>query len=92
MSQTSVPWTGYFIMFLGVVVLGTGLYLLTAQMMGRRTLIGTLMLVYGVVMLILGSGMLANIFSMMQGSTVSGTAMLFLGAAMLYSGYSMANK
>lgn len=82
---------GYFLVFLGVIVLLTGLYLLTPRMM-NRSIIGPLMLLYGVIMLVLGIGMLGRMFSMMQNSTLSGAVMLLTGVAMLYSGYGMTKK
>ena len=91
MMVSSATWIGYFLLVLGVIVLATGLYLLTPRMMEDRSLFGVLMLVYGVVMLVLGVSMIGQMFSMMQGwSTFSGTVMIILGAAMLYSGYGMA--
>ena len=92
MVQSTALWTGYFLMALGVIVLLTGLYLLTARLMGKRSLAGALMLIYGVIMLVLGVGMLGRMFSMMQGSTFSGAVMLVVGITMLYSGWGMAKK
>ena len=91
-SSLTPGWVGYFLLALGVIVLLTGLYLFKAHMMRNGTIIGALMLLYGVVMLGLGIGMLVQLFSMMQGSTLSGAVMLLMGIAMLYSGYSMIKK
>ena len=89
MLTPSSMWGGYFLLILGVVVLSTGVYVLTAGMMKKQTLIGELMLAYGVIMLIVGSSMFLQIFPMMQGSTLSGIVMVVVGIAMLYSGYGM---
>lgn len=83
---------GYFLLVLGVIVLLTGLYLLTSHMMKNHSIIGGLMLLYGAIMLVLGMGMLGQVFSMMQGSTLSGAVMLLMGVAMLYSGHGMIKK
>lgn len=92
MMVTSATWGGYLLLVLGVIVLATGLYLLTPRMMANRMIFGVLMLVYGMVMLVLGVSMIGQMFSMTQGwSTLSGTVMIILGAAMLYSGYGMAS-
>ena len=92
MGSLTPGWVGYFLVALGVIVLLTGLYLFKAHMMRNSTIIGALMLLYGVVMLGLAVGMLMQLFSMMQGSTLSGAVMLLLGVAMLYSGYGMTKK
>jgi hypothetical protein len=92
MFSSTAMWSGYFLLILGLIVLLTGLYLLTARMMKNRSTIGGLMLLYGVVMLVLGFGMLGRVFSMMQGSTLSGSVMLLMGVLMLYSGYGMTKK
>jgi uncharacterized membrane protein HdeD (DUF308 family) len=90
MMVPTAAWGGYFLLILGVIVLVTGLYLLTSRMMENRSILGVLMLVYGVVMLVLGVSMIGQVFSMMQGwSTLSGSVMIILGVAMLYSGYGM---
>jgi uncharacterized membrane protein len=65
------------------------MYLLTTGMMKRRSFIGALMLLYGVIMLVLGGGMIGQMFSVMQWSTLSGSVMIIVGVAMLCSGYSM---
>jgi hypothetical protein len=83
--------SGYFLSILGIIVLLTGLYLLTSHMM-NHSISGALMLLYGLIMLILGAAMLGQLFSMMQGSMISGIVMLVIGAAMLYSGYGMIKK
>jgi hypothetical protein len=83
---------GYFLLALGMVVLVTGLYLLTAKMMMKGLLLRGLMLIYGMIMLALGVGMLGRLFPLMQGSLLSGVAMLVTGTAMLYSGLNMAKK
>jgi hypothetical protein len=88
-AATGLGRVGYFLVVLGIIVLLTGLYLFMAHMMGNSTIIGVLMLLYGIIMLGLGVGMLGQVFSMMQGSTLSGAVMILLGVAMLYSGYSM---
>jgi hypothetical protein len=90
MALPNALWAGFFLIALGVIVLLTGLYLLTPRMM-KRSIIGPLMLLYGIVMLVLGFGMLGRIFSMMQNSTLSGAVMVLMGIAMLYSGYGMTN-
>jgi uncharacterized membrane protein HdeD (DUF308 family) len=89
MELSPSSWTGYFLLALGIIVLLSGLYVLTARMMTRRKQFGWLMIVYGVVMLVLGAGMLGQMFSMMQGFVISGTVMIVIGLAMLYSGYDM---
>lgn len=78
-------------MVLGVIVLLSGLYLLTSHMM-NHSISGALMLLYGAIMMILGVAMLDQLFSMMQGSMISGVVMLVIGVAMLYSGYGMIRK
>jgi hypothetical protein len=92
LASSSFGWVGYFLVILGVVVLLTGLYLFKAHMMSNSTIIGALMLLYGIIMLGLGLGMLGQVFSMMEGSTLSGAVMIVMGIAMLYSGYSMTKK
>lgn len=92
MATPSTAWAGYFLLALGLIVLLTGLYMLTARMMRNRSLFGWLMIVYGVTMLILGAGMIGEVFSMMQGSTISGGVMILVGLAMLYSGFGMAGR
>jgi uncharacterized membrane protein HdeD (DUF308 family) len=89
MELSPSSWIGYFLLALGIIVLLSGLYVLTARMMTRRSVFGWLMIVYGVVMLVLGAGMLGQMFSMMQGFVISGTVMIVIGLAMLYSGYDM---
>jgi uncharacterized membrane protein len=89
-APSNALWASFFLIALGVIVLLTGLYLLTPRMM-KRSIIGPLMLLYGLVMLVLGFGMLGRGFSMMQNSTLSGAVMLLTGIAMLYSGYGMTN-
>lgn len=91
MATANAQWAGYSLMLLGVIVLSTGFYLLTSRMM-NRSFIGSVMLLYGVIMLVLGVVMFAGILSMMQNSTLSGAAMLLTGTAMFYSGYSMLKK
>jgi len=92
MVSTIAIWGGYFLLILGSIVLLTGLYLLTSHMMKHGSMIGGLMVLYGVIMLVLGVAMLAQVFSMMQGSTLSGSVMLLMGVLMLYSGYGMFKK
>jgi uncharacterized membrane protein len=92
MVPSPAEWGGYFLLILGVIVLLTGLYLLTLRMMKNRSIIGALMLVYGVIMPVLGLGMIGQMFSMMQGSTLSGAVMIIVGVAMLYSGYGMTKR
>ena len=92
MVPSTAKWGGYFLLILGPIVLVTGLYLLTADMMTNRSTIGGLMVLYGVIMLVLGVAMLGQVFSMMQGSTLSGSVMLLMGILMLYSGYGMTKK
>ncbi len=89
MVSSTARWGGYFLLTLGLIVLLTGLYLLTSHMMKNRSTIRMLMLLYGLIMLVLGVAMLAQVFSMMQGSTLSGSVMLLMGVLMLYSGYGM---
>jgi drug/metabolite transporter (DMT)-like permease len=89
MQLSPTSWVGYFLLALGVIVLLSGMYLLTARMMKRRTAFGVLMILYGIVMLALGAGMLGQMFSMMEGFVISGTVMIIIGLAMLYSGYDM---
>jgi uncharacterized membrane protein len=89
MEFSPTSWIGYFLLALGIIVLLSGLYVLTARMMKGRSTFGWLMILYGIVMLALGGGMLGQIFSMMQGSAISGTVMIVVGLAMLYSGYDM---
>jgi hypothetical protein len=91
-ASTSLGWVGYFLVALGVIVLLTGLYLFKAHMMSNSTIIGALMLLYGLIMLGLGVGMLGQVFSVMQGSTLSGAVMILMGILMLYSGYGMTKK
>ncbi len=91
MARSAALGAGYFLIVLGVIVLLTGLYLLTPRMM-NRSFVGPLMLLYGVIMLALGIGMLGRLLSMMQNSTLSGAVMLLTGVAMLYSGYGMTKK
>jgi uncharacterized membrane protein HdeD (DUF308 family) len=88
-GSSSAMLGGYFLLVLGVIVLLTGLYVLTSPMMKHYSIIGGLMFLYGAIMLVLGLAMLGKVFSTMQGSTLSGAVMLLLGAAMLYSGYGM---
>lgn len=85
-------WAGYFLLALGIVVLLTGVYMLTVRMMPHRSTFGWVMIIYGVIMLILGVAMIGQMFSMMQGSTLSGGVMIIVGVAMLYSGSNMARK
>jgi hypothetical protein len=92
MVSSTARWGGYFLLTLGLIVLLTGLYLLTSHMMKNRSTIGGLMLLYGVIMLVLGVAMLGQMFSMMQGSTLSGSVMLLMGVLMLYSGYGMTSN
>ena len=89
MEPSSIPWIGYFLLGLGLIVSSSGLYVLTAPMMKSRTTFGWMMISYGIVMLALAVGMLGQMFSMMQGSAVSDTLMIVVGIAMLYSGYDM---
>jgi len=89
MGPSATTWGGYFLMGLGIIVLATGLYLFSSDMMRKRAILGALMLLYGVVMLVLGVAMIGQMFSMMQGSSLSGVVMIILGIAMLYSGYGM---
>lgn len=89
MEFSPTSWIGYFLLALGIIVLLSGLYVLTARMMKGRSTFGWLMILYGIVMLVLGGGMLGQMFSMMQGSAISGTVMIVVGLAMLYSGYDM---
>jgi hypothetical protein len=91
MHTATAQWAGYFLIALGVIVLLTGLFLLTPRMM-NPSFIGPLMLLYGVIMLALGIGMLGRMLVMMQNSTLSGAVMLLTGLAMLYSGYGMTKK
>jgi hypothetical protein len=91
-ASSSLSWVGYFLVALGVIVLLTGLYLFKAHMMSNSTIIGALMLLYGLIMLGLGVGMLGQVFSVMQGSTLSGAVMILMGILMLYSGYGMTKK
>jgi len=88
MRLAFTSWIGYFLLVLGVIVLASGLYVLTVRMMNRSSF-GWLMIVYGVIMLVLGFGMIGQMFSMMEGSWLSGSVMLIVGVAMLYSGYDM---
>jgi hypothetical protein len=92
MVPSLATWGGYFLVALGGIVLLTALYLLTSRMMRNSSVIGSLMVLYGGIMLILGVAMLGQVFSMMQGSTLSGVVMLVIGVAMLYSGYGMSRK
>jgi len=92
MISPSTLWASYFLLALGLTVLLTGLYMLTARMMRNRSIFGRLMILYGVIMLVLGAGMIGQVFSMMQGSTISGGVMIVVGIAMLYSGFTMAGK
>lgn len=89
MMGSGVGWVGYFLLALGIIVLLSGLYMFTADMMKNRALFGWLMILYGIIMLFLGFGMINGIIAMMQGSTLSGAVMAFVGVAMLFSGYSM---
>jgi uncharacterized membrane protein HdeD (DUF308 family) len=94
MSSMIVNWpaqlVGYFLLVLGVIVLLTGVYLLVSKMMRKRSMIGWLMIIYGLIMLALGTGMIEQVFgSMMQWSSTSGIVMILVGLAMLYSGYDM---
>lgn len=90
MGLVSMPWIGYFLLALGVIVLVSGLYVLAARMMKNRSIFGWLMILYGLIMFVLGFGMIGQVFSMMQGSEFSGIVMIIVGIAMLYSGYGMA--
>jgi hypothetical protein len=90
MTFGPASWLGSFLLALGVIVLLSGLYVLTVRMMRGRGAFGWLMILYGIVMLALGGGMLGQILPMMQGSAISGTVMIIIGLAMLYSGYDMA--
>ncbi len=55
MVSSAALWAGYFLIALGVIVLLTGLCLLTPRMM-NRSIMGPLMLLYGVIMSALGIG------------------------------------
>ena len=88
-ESSSIPWTGYFLLGLGLIVFLSGLCVLTARMMKSGVIFGSLMFFYGTIMLALGLGMLGQMFYMMQGSMFSGIAMIVVGLAMLYSGYDM---
>lgn len=90
MELSPSSWIGYFLLGLGIIVLLSGLYVLTSRMMKGRSTFGWLMILYGIIMLALGGGMLGQILPMMQGSAISGTVMIVIGLAMLYSGYDMA--
>lgn len=86
---SGVGWAGYFLLALGVIVLLSGLYMFTADMVKNRALFGWLMILYGVIMLFLGFEMISGMIVMTQGSTLSGGVMIFVGGAMLFSGFSM---
>jgi uncharacterized membrane protein len=90
MGLVSMPWIGYFLLALGLIVLVSGLYVLAARMMKNRSIFGWLMILYGLIMFVLGFGMIGQVFSMMQWSEFSGIVMIIVGIAMLYSGYGMA--
>jgi hypothetical protein len=92
MLSPTATWGGYFLLILGAIVLLTGLYLFTSHMMKKRSTVGGLMVLYGVIMLVLGLAMLGQMFSVMRGSTLSGSVMLVMGVLMLYSGYGMVKK
>ena len=92
MDSPYTLWAGYFLLALGIVVLLTGVYMLTVRMMQSRSSFGWLMILYGVIMLILGVGMIGQMFSVMQSSTLSGSVMIIVGVAMLYSGANMTRK
>lgn len=85
------PWAGWFSIVLGIVVLLTGIYMLSAPMtLFKTTKLGFVMTLYSVVMLVLGVSMLRQLIFVMQGSEVSGIVMMIFAGAMLYSGYGMA--
>ena len=89
MMSSGVGWVVYFLLGLGFIVLLSGLYMFTADMMKNRALFGWLMILYGVIMLFLGFEMINGMIVMMQGSTLSGAVMIFVGVAMLFSGFGM---
>jgi uncharacterized membrane protein HdeD (DUF308 family) len=89
MEFNLASWVGYFLLALGIIVLLSGMYVLSARMMRRRGAFGWLMILYGIIMLAIGGGMLGRLFPMMQGFAISGTVMIVIGLAMLYSGYDM---
>ena len=89
MMSSGVGWVVYFLLALGFIVLLSGLYVFTADMMKNRALFGWLMILYGVIMLFLGFEMINGMTVMIQGSTLSGAVMIFVGVAMLFSGFSM---
>lgn len=89
MMSGSASGGSYFLLGFGVIVLLSGLYMLTPRMIKSRDLFGWLMIIYGVIMLFFGFGMITDLFAMMEGSTISGGVMIFVGVAMLFSGFSM---
>jgi small-conductance mechanosensitive channel len=92
--MTSTVLVAYFLLGLGVVVLFTGLYMLSMRMMRHQPTLGALMILYGVIMLALGVGMVSQMLAVMltQMSTFSGAVMIVVGVLMLYSGVAMARK
>ena len=92
--MSSTAWVAYFLLGLGVVVLFTGLYMFGMGMMRHQPVLGSLMILYGVIMLALGIGMISQMLGlmMMQWSTFSGAVMIISGVLMLYSGATMARK
>lgn len=77
---------GILLLILGGAVLATALYMVATPMMANRRSLGSLMFLYGLLMLFIGVAMFARWFPMMPGSDISGAAMIVVGLGMLYSG------
>ena len=85
MSSAPEVW-GAGILCLGAVLAVTALASVYPPWMGMMAEFGSLMIVYGLVMLFIGGSMLSGFISMMQGGTLSGIGMIVVGAFMLANG------
>jgi hypothetical protein len=82
---------GYFLSFLGVIVLLTAMVMFAQRAMTRFTRL--LMIIYALVMLVLGVGMIGGVLNVMvRWSFFSGVVMIALGVLMLYSASGMSTK
>jgi len=94
-TMTGLPastWPGFFLVGLGVLVLATGVYTLSASRMMPGSALGGLMIGYGAIMIAVAFAMFARLFFVMEGSVLSGTAMILVGGTMIYSGWRMTKR
>lgn len=86
-SMSSAPevW-GFGILSLGAVLAVTTLASAYSPWTDRMAEFGSLMVVYGLVMLFIGSAMYSGLISMLQGGFFSGLAMIAVGALMILNG------